>query len=230
MSKKTENLLKGFYDVSPLLLPVVPFGIIFGAIGIELGFGPYITYATSIIIFSGASQIVFFQLLSNGASSLIAITSSSVVSTRHLLYGAVVAQYLSKLSLMWKIFLSYLLTDQAFAVSQEFFKKNSNDEYKHYHLLGAGLTLWIVWQLTTVIGILLGSIVPEELGLSFTIPLTFLALLINYFRKIDHLIVIFLSGLSSILFYEAPLKSYIILSCVVSLFIIYLINKFQKKI
>ena len=230
MSKKNENLLKGFYDVSPLLLPVVPFGIIFGAIGIELGFGPYITYATSIIIFSGASQIVFFQLLSNGASSLIAITSSSVVSTRHLLYGAVVAQYLSKLSLMWKIFLSYLLTDQAFAVSQEFFKKNSNDEYKHYHLLGAGLTLWIVWQLTTVIGILLGSIVPEELGLSFTIPLTFLALLINYFRKIDHLIVIFLSGLSSILFYEAPLKSYIILSCVISLFIIFLINKFQKKI
>ena len=230
MSKKTENLLKGFYDVSPLLLPVVPFGIIFGAIGIELGFGPYITYATSIIIFSGASQIVFFQLLSNGASSLIAITSSSVVSTRHLLYGAVVAQYLSKLSLIWKIFLSYLLTDQAFAVSQEFFKKNSNDEYKHYHLLGAGLTLWIVWQLTTVIGILLGSIVPEELGLSFTIPLTFLALLINYFRKIDHLIVIFLSGLSSILFYEAPLKSYIILSCVISLLIIFLINKFKKKI
>jgi len=230
MSKKTENLLKGFYDVSPLLLPVVPFGIIFGAIGIELGFGPYITYATSIIIFSGASQIVFFQLLSNGASSIIAITSSSVVSTRHLLYGAVVAQYLSKLSLMWKIFLSYLLTDQAFAVSQEFFKKNSNDEYKHYHLLGAGLTLWIVWQLTTVIGILLGSIVPEELGLSFTIPLTFLALLINYFRKIDHLIVIFISGLSSILFYDAPLKSYIILSCVISLFIIFLIYKFQKKI
>ena len=230
MSKKTENLLKGFYDVSPLLLPVVPFGIIFGAIGIELGFGPYITYATSIIIFSGASQIVFFQLLSNGASSLIAITSSSVVSTRHILYGAVVAQYLSKLSLMWKIFLSYLLTDQAFAVSQEFFKKNSKDEYKHYHLLGAGLTLWIVWQLTTLIGILLGSIVPEELGLSFTIPLTFLALLINYFRKIDHLIVIFLSGLSSILFYEAPLKSYIIISCIISLFIIFLINKFQKKI
>ena len=230
MSKKKENLLKGFYYVSPLLLPVVPFGIIFGAIGIELGFGPYITYATSIIIFSGASQIVFFQLLSNGASSLIAITSSSVVSTRHLLYGAVVAQYLSKLSLIWKLFLSYLLTDQAFAVSQEFFKKNSNDEYKHYHLLGAGLTLWIVWQLTTVIGILLGSIVPDELGLSFTIPLTFLALLINYFRKIDHLIVIFLSGLSSILFYEAPLKSYIILSCVISLFIIFLINKFQKKI
>ena len=65
MSKRSENFVKGFYDVLPLLLPVVPFGIIFGAIGVELGFGPYVTYATSIIIFSGASQIVFFQLLSS---------------------------------------------------------------------------------------------------------------------------------------------------------------------
>ena len=56
---------------------------------------------------------------------------------------------------MLKIFLSYLLTDQAFAVSQDFFKKNSNDENRHFYLLGSGLTLWIVWQITTIIGIFL---------------------------------------------------------------------------
>ena len=99
MNDKTKNLVRGSIDVLPLLIPVVPFGIIFGAIGIELGFGPYVTYATSIIIFSGASQIVFFQLLSAGASSIVAITSSSVISTRHLLYGVVVNQYLSNLSI-----------------------------------------------------------------------------------------------------------------------------------
>lgn len=227
--KKKNILLQGMFDVSPLLLPVIPFGIIFGAISIELGFSPLLTFATSIIIFSGASQIVFFQLLSGGASSIIAITSSSVISTRHLLYGAVVAQYLSKLSLAWKIFLSYLLTDQAFAVSQDFFKKNSNNDNRHFYLLGSGLTLWIVWQLTTIIGIFLGSIVPEELGLTFTIPLTFMALLINYFRKIDHLFVIFLSGILSIIFYNAPHKSYIILSSLSSLLAIYLFYKFKSR-
>jgi predicted branched-subunit amino acid permease len=229
MKSKTQNFVRGFIDILPLLIPVVPFGIIFGAIGIELGFGPYVTYATSIIIFSGASQIVFFQLLSAGATSLVAITSSSVISTRHLLYGAVVNQYLSNLSLYWKIGLSYILTDQAFAVSNEYFKKNKNEKFKHYYLLGSGITLWIVWQLTTIIGILLGSIVPEELGLTFTIPLTFLALLINYFRKIDHLIVIIISGILSIILYDAPFKSYIIFSSLVSLLIAYLIVKMRKK-
>ena len=41
----------------------------------------------------------------------------------------------------------------------------------------------MIWQITTVIGIYLGSIIPEKLGLTFAIPLTFLALLVNDFRK-----------------------------------------------
>jgi len=218
MYLKFKIFSRGAIDVLPLMIPVVPFGIIFGAIGIELGFGPYLTYATSIIIFSGASQIVILQLLSAGASPLIAITSSSVVSTRHLLYGAVVSQHLSHLSIYWKVGLSYLLTDQAFAVSNEYFKKNSENKFKHYHLVGSGLTLWLIWQATTIIGIILGSIVPDELGLTFTIPLTFLALLVNYLRKVNHLIVIILSGVSSIFFFDAPFKSYIILSSIIALF------------
>ncbi len=218
MIDKYKIFLKGSFDVLPLMIPVIPFGIIFGAIGIELGFGPYITYATSIIVFSGASQIVILQLLSAGASSIVTIASSSAVSTRHLLYGAVVSQHLNHLSIYWKIGLSYLLTDQAFAVSNEYFKINNLNKNKHYHLVGSGFTLWFIWQLTTIIGIILGSIVPEELGLTFTIPLTFLALLVNYLRNLDHLIVIFLSGVSSIIFFESPFKTYIILSSIIALF------------
>jgi len=131
MDSKLKIFWSGTVDVLPLMIPVVPFGIIFGAIGIELGFGPYLTYATSIIIFSGASQIVILQLLSSGATSLVAITSSSVVSTRHLFYGAVVSQHLNHLSIYWKIGLSYLLTDQAFAVSNEYFKKNNSNKNKN---------------------------------------------------------------------------------------------------
>ena len=228
MHSKFNTFLKGTIDILPLMIPVVPFGIIFGAIGIELGFGPYLTYATSIIVFSGASQIVLLQLISAGASSLVAITSSSVVSTRHLLYGAVISQYLNHLSIFWKIGLSYLLTDQAFAVSNEYFKKNNENKNKHFHLLGSGLTLWFIWQLTTIIGIILGSIVPEELGLTFTIPLTFLALLVNYLRSIDHIIVIVVSGMMSVLLFEMPFKSYIIFSSLIALLIATILLKFKK--
>tara|TARA_B100001121_G_scaffold205442_1_gene179799 strand:+ start:372 stop:1058 length:687 start_codon:yes stop_codon:yes gene_type:complete len=228
MYSKLNTFVKGAIDILPLMIPVVPFGIIFGAIGIELGFGPYLTYATSIIVFSGASQIVLLQLISAGASSLVAITSSSFVSTRHLLYGAVISQYLNHLSIYWKIGLSYLLTDQAFAVSNEYFKKNNKNKNKHFHLLGSGLTLWFIWQITTILGIILGSIVPEELGLTFTIPLTFLALLVNYLRSIDHIIVIMVSGITSVFLFEAPFKSYIIMSSLIALLIATILLKLKK--
>ena len=232
MNKKLNLFLKGIVDVLPLLIPVVPFGIILGAIGIELGFTPLETFATSFIIFGGASQIVFLQLFSGGASSLITVTSTFVVNSRHLLYGASLSEYLNKLSLSWKILLSYLLTDQAYAVSNIYFEKNKSNELKHYYLLGSGFILWFVWQIFTIVGIFLGSIVPEELGLSYTIPLTFISLLVGYFRKFDHLLIILISGCLSIALYNAPLKSYIILSSFTALvvaFILILLKKEQNK-
>ena len=218
----------GFFDVAPHLLSVVPFGIIFGAIGIELGFDPIMTYATSLIIFGGASQIVFLQLLSGGASSLIAITSVGVINSRHFLYGAVLSEYLQKLSLIKKLFISYFIVDQGFAVSNQYFKKKPNEKFKHYHLIGSGITLWFIWQVSTIMGIYLGSIVPEELGLKFAIPLTFIAIIINELKKIDHLIVMIVSGLTATFFYNAPFKTYIIISPLIGLFAAIIINKLKK--
>ena len=222
---------KGLVDVLPLLIPVVPFGIILGVIGIELGFSPLVVYATSFIVFSGSAQIVLFQLISAGATPLVTLTSVAVTNSRHFLYGAVVSEYFEELNITWKAILSYFLTDQSFAVSYRYFKENKTVPNKHYYLLGSGLTLWTTWQISTLMGIFLGSIVPEELGLTFAIPLTFLSLIIHEFRKLDHLVVIFTSGILATLLYDIPFKAYIILATSVALVVATIITniKFKKK-
>tara|TARA_Y100001935_G_C17273166_1_gene493126 strand:+ start:582 stop:1268 length:687 start_codon:yes stop_codon:yes gene_type:complete len=228
MFSKKELFKKGMFDVAPHMLSVIPFGIICGAIGIELGFSPYLVCAMSFIIFGGASQIVFLQLISGGASSLVAVTSVGVINSRHLLYGAVLSEYLEKLSFIKKLLISYLVVDQGFAESNKFFKKNKSEKYLHYHLIGTGSTLWLCWQIATLAGILLGSFVPEELGLKFAIPLTFIAIVVQDLKKIDHVIVMITCGISSLLFFNAPFKSYILLSPLIALLVAYLILK-QKK-
>ncbi len=229
--KSSKIFTKGVLDVLPLLIPVVPFGLIIGVVGIELGFSPIMVYATSLIVFSGSAQIVLFQLVSGGASPIITLTSVGVTNSRHFLYGAVLSEYLEDLSTLWKAFLSYFLVDQSFALSQIFFKKNSSLKNKHYYLLGSGFTLWLTWQISSLIGIFLGAIVPEALGLKFAIPLTFLSLIIHEFRKPDHLLVIFVSGTLATLFYDIPFKAYIILATSIALVVAtILINiKFKKK-
>ena len=230
MNDRLKTLSRGIIDVSPLMIPVVPFGIIFGVIGMELGLTAYMTFGMSIIIFGGASQIVLLQLFSGGASSFVTITSVGAVNSRHLLYGAVFSEYLSHLKLTWKIILSYVLIDQAFAVSNTFFKKNKENKFKHYHLLGAGFTCWTVWQISTVLGIVLGSVIPEELGLSFTISLTFLALLINDFRKFKNIVVMLVSGVVATIGYNTiPFQAYIIVAAISALLVAALLTLITIK-
>ena len=228
MNGKLKIFLKGVIDVSPLMIPVVPFGLIFGVLAIDVGFTPIETMGMSLIIFGGASQIVLLQLFSGGASSLVIISSVGAVNSRHLLYGAVVSEHLSDLKLIWKIIISYFLIDQAFARSNEYFKKNK-DEIKYFHLVGGGATCWIIWQSTTFLGIILGAAIPEKLGLSFAIPLTFLALLINDFRKFINVFVIIVSGLVATLGYNIiPFKAYVIVAALIGLLSAIILTKMTK--
>ena len=230
MITRLKTLTRGIIDVSPLMIPVVPFGIIYGIIGMDLGIGPYMTLGLSVIIFGGASQIVLLQLFSGGASSLVILSSVGAVNSRHLLYGAVLSEHLSSLKLTWKIILSYVMVDQAFAVSNIYFKKNKSSENKHYHLLGAGFTCWTIWQISTILGIVLGSVIPEELGLSFTISLTFLALLINDFRKFKNIIVMLVSGIVATIGYNTiPFQAYIIVAAIAALLIATLLTLITLK-
>ena len=229
MKSNLKVFLKGISDVSPLMIPVVPFGLIFGVLSLEIGFSPLETIGMSLIIFGGASQIVLLQLFSGGASSLVIISSVGAVNSRHMLYGAVVSEHLSDLKLIWKIIISYFLIDQAFAVSNEYFKKNK-EKNNYFHLVGGGATCWIIWQSTTFLGIILGSAIPEELGLSFAVPLTFLALLVNDFRKFINVIVIIVSGLIATIGYNyIPFKAYVIVAALTGLFIAIVLTKTKKN-
>ena len=97
-------------------------------------------------------------------------------------------------------------------------------------MLGGGVTCWTIWQTTTFLGIILGSFIPEKLGLSFAVPLTFLALLIDDFRKIINVIVIVTSGLIATLGFQIiPYKAYVIVAAISGLIMAFILTKFFKK-
>jgi len=132
---------------------------------------------------------------------------------------------LSDLKLIWKIVISYFLIDQAFAISNEYLRKNKHKN-KYFHLVGGGATCWIIWQSTTLLGIILGAAIPEKLGLSFAVPLTFLALLVNDFRKLINVVVIIVSGLVATYGYNfIPFKAYIIVAALTGLLTAMILTK-----
>ena len=61
---KQKEFFLGVTAMLPLLLGVVPFGLVFGVLGISSGLTETETILMSSIVFAGASQVVFAQLLS----------------------------------------------------------------------------------------------------------------------------------------------------------------------
>ncbi|GIS29649.1 MAG: branched-chain amino acid ABC transporter permease [Dehalococcoidia bacterium] len=227
---KFSEFKNGCLQEIPLQLGVFPFGIAYGILGIEVGLTNIQTFLLSIIIFAGVSQIVFAQLFSTFTPNFMIIGTIGIVNLRHILYGVSLSSYLKKLSLKWRIILSYLITDEAFAISYKRFSEEKKTKYMHFHLLGSGITLWTSWQISTLIGIFIGPSIPNSLNLEYVIPLSFIAIVVVSINTKIKLIVFIMSALFSILLRDLPWNLWIITSALISIIIGVLISNFRKGI
>lgn len=164
--------------MSPILLGVIPFGLIFGVTTASADVPMLAAWASSIVVFAGASQIAMVEIMDGGGAPLIAVLTATIINARMLMYSADIGRYTARESLLTKLGIAYLLTDQAYLVSAHRFPEPSNAIGFVQFYVAAGLALWTTWQITTTTGMLLGSAIPESWSLKFAIPLTFMALLV----------------------------------------------------
>lgn len=191
---------------TPLIAGVFPFGMIYGVLALEAGLSPFTAQAMSAVVFAGSAQFITTQLVHTAVPWFIMVLTIAVVNLRHALYSASLSPFTSKLPLRWKIILSYLLTDEAYAVTITHYSRQEENSHSHWFFLGAGLALWLTWQASTAAGIFLGAIVPSDWSLEFTLPLTFIALVVPLLKDRPSLAAALSAGVVAILTYRLPLK------------------------
>jgi len=178
MKTARREFIQGFKAELPILVGVIPFGLIYGVSAINAGIPALAAQAMSVIVLAGSAQFVMTKLIGAGVPVSVTIITAFIVNLRHLLYSASIAPYLKPLKTGWKWLLAYFLTDEAYAVSITHYQLPGEQTSKHWYFLGAGLALFSAWQISTAIGILLGAQLPASWSLDFAIALTFIALVV----------------------------------------------------
>jgi predicted branched-subunit amino acid permease len=174
----------GVLRVSPLMLGVIPFGMICGANAVEAGLTPVEAVLMSVVVFAGASQLAVTQLMASDASWWVILLTGTVINMRMLMYSASLSRYLGHESAVAKVGVAYLLTDQAWATSlNEYHRDREGMLHQCMFYLGVAGLMWLSFLISTGIGAFLGSVVPRDWDLGFSVPLTFLALLMNALRE-----------------------------------------------
>jgi len=219
MSETRNNFWEGVRAEVPLLIGVFPFGMIYGALALNAGLSTSVAQLMSSIVFAGSSQFVTTQLLHEGAPGLVILLTIAVVNLRHMLYSASLAPYLKDLSLRWKVLLSYLLTDEAYAPSIIKYEKDGIHPFSHWFLLGAGFSLWFTWQVSTAFGIFLGTSIPEDWPLDFALPLTFIAMVVPVLKNRPMIAAALSAGLVALLAYNLPFKLGLILAALTGIIV-----------
>jgi len=201
-----QELLCGLRDVIPLLVGAAPFGMIYGVLAVDAGIPVLAAQLMSLIVFAGSAQFIAAQLIGAAASGVVVVLTVFIVNLRHALYSASIAPHTAALPKSWKWLLAYLLTDEAYAVAINRYRDGLAGTQRHWYFLGAGSGLWATWQVSTAVGILLGTEIPAGWSLDFALALTFIAIVVPGLKARADVAAALVGGAVALLAWRLPYR------------------------
>jgi 4-azaleucine resistance transporter AzlC len=198
----------------PVLLGIIPFGVITGVAMVASGIPPLVAMLMSILVFAGASMVASAQLLASHAPALLVVLTTLIINLRFMMYSASLRMHFAGAPLGRRLAVAYLTADNVYGLMLGRFAENPGDPGKYEYFLGAGLVVWAAWQAAVAAGVLIGAGVPAEWRLEFAAPLAFIAISIPFLRSRASIAAALAAGLAVVLSQGIPLKLNIVVAAV----------------
>jgi predicted branched-subunit amino acid permease len=196
-----------------VLLGVFPFGVITGVAMVASGISPLAAMTMSVIVFAGASMVASAQLLSQGTPELLIVLATLFINLRFMMYSASLRPYFADLPLRWRLAISYLQADNVYGLTLvRFSERPAGMPERLGFFLGAGIPIWIAWQLAVLAGVLIGAGVPASWRLEFAAPLAFIAMTVPFLRDRSMIAAALAAGVTVVAASSLPLRLNLILA------------------
>ncbi|MDO9126121.1 MAG: AzlC family ABC transporter permease [Parvibaculum sp.] len=201
-----QDWIDGIRVMAPLLPGAIPFGMIAGVVASNAGLDALAGIGQSVVIFAGASQLASTQLIADAAPVLVVILTGLVINLRFAMYSAALAGHLAALPRGRRWLVSYLMTDQSYALSVLHYaaRPEMSLAAKYAFYMGGAAVMWAVWLAATAVGYFLGNSIPASWSLDFFVPLSFLALIVPAIRDRANAAAALTGGAVAVLAWSLP--------------------------
>lgn len=176
------------------------YGVSFGAVSVASGLTITQTMVLSAVLFSGGSQFALAGVLGAGGTGVAAVATSSLLGVRNGLYGLQVARILQVGGLR-RLLAAHLTIDESTAVAIA----QPSPPAQRRGFWTTGLVVYLGWNLTTLLGALLGDALgdPRLYGFDAAAAAAFAALLWPRLHSRETVIVAALAGVVAALLVPA---------------------------
>lgn len=213
-----HHILQGMKDSLPIIFGYAPLGIALGIMANAASFAWHNMFSMSVIVFAGSAQFIGVNMIASGAAMGAIIVTTFFVNFRHFLMSTAYSPYFKDVSTYKLLIMSFGITDESFAVGINKFKHSKEYATPEY-ILALNTTAYLCWIAFTVIGIFLGSAIPdyEKLGLGFALNAMFIGLIALMIEDKKSVIVCIVSGVLSVVLLLTGIDSWnVIIAAVIS--------------
>jgi len=181
---------EGVRTMMPLAPAITVWGVVTGVAMVNAGLTIPAALLMTFTVFAGSAQLAVMPLLATGAPLPIVWVTALLVNLRFVIFAA--ASRWSFMHLPWpqRLLASYLNGDLGFALFSRRFaaadaglgNDNGNPEQWGY-FYGLAVVNWIVWQAGSVLGFLIGGLMPSDWGFELAAYLALTAVLIPMVQR-----------------------------------------------
>jgi len=172
------ELRQGVRAALPAAPGVVAWGLVTGVAMVKSGLAVPWAIAISLLVYAGSAQLATLPLIVAGQPFWIVALAAFVTNLRFVIYSASLRRWFETYSQRRRAVLGYFTGDFTFAMFMERVRREGEFAHRDAWFLGTCGFNWVVWQMTSIVGILAATAIPSEWGLQFAGTLALLALAI----------------------------------------------------
>lgn len=154
------------------------FGVVFGVGAVSAGGSVAQACVMSLLVFTGASQFSVVSVVASGGSTGAALGGAMLLAARNTVYALALSRVVTG-SLLQRLVAAHLTIDESTAMATA----QPGAPAKRYAFWVTGATVFVCWNVATLIGALAGSAIdPERYGLDAAFPAGFVAMVAPHLR------------------------------------------------
>lgn len=209
---RDAHFRRGARDMLAFGPGLAAWGIVTGVAMVQSGLGVWLSVLMSLVVFAGSAQLASLPLIASGAPMWVVWASAFCVNLRFAIFSAQWRRHIGHLPRAPRLVLGYLLADLNLVVFQKAWPSGRHETGQARYAAGGAAIVWLLWQATSLAGIVLSAFVPLEWGLGFAGTLSMLG--IGYALLVDRTawVAAIVAAAAAVATYSLPLKLNIIVA------------------
>jgi predicted branched-subunit amino acid permease len=204
----------------PLATGISAWGLMTGVAMVKSGMSVVEALAMTFLVYAGSSQLAAIPLIVAGAPIWVILATGFCVNLRFVVFSLHLRPYMMHMPRWRRLLNGYLTADMSYAMFTRRFPHPGSTpaqwREEEAFLSGNYFVTWTSWMGASVIGIVLGNLIPTSWGLGFAGVLCLVGITASLantpLRKLSALV----AGAAAVAAYALPLKLNIVAAIIVA--------------